>query len=75
MRRSRKPLCSFRAPGVRIPPSPLRKAKNGYQGPGLGGRVFASAGVVPVKSCKSRSRYDDDFFDFVFLARLLQSPQ
>ena len=33
-------------PGVRIPPSPLQKAKNGVLRPGLLGRVFASLGRV-----------------------------
>jgi hypothetical protein len=33
-------------PGVRIPPSPLWKAKNGSLGPGCHGRVFASIGRV-----------------------------
>ena len=33
-------------PGVRILPSPLRKAKNGLSEPGPGGRVFASFGRV-----------------------------
>jgi len=33
-------------PGVRIPPSPLQKAKNGASEPGPGGRVLTSFGRV-----------------------------
>jgi len=39
--------CAAQAvPGVRIPPSPLQKAKNGGLRPGSGGRVFVSFGRV-----------------------------
>ena len=34
-------LCHCTVPGVRIPPSPLQKAKNGMLRPGPRGRVFA----------------------------------
>jgi hypothetical protein len=43
---------------ARIPPSPLRKAKNGVSRPGSNGRVFASFGPVrgQLGSCKPQPR-------------------